>query len=124
VFVNHLRHGVAQQHNILVKRLNLPLQLDAVNQINGHRYVFATQGIEEGVLQKLAFIAPDIFRVQELLSRFLTLPQRLMGLGSLAITVASRRHCSIFVSIRILRSFKVNPQRRAHQVKFFAKPAF
>jgi hypothetical protein len=40
VFVNHLRHGIAKQNHILVKGFNLSLQLDAVDQINGHGDVF------------------------------------------------------------------------------------
>jgi len=35
VFVNHLVDGVLQQHDKLVKRLHLTLQLDAVHQIDG-----------------------------------------------------------------------------------------
>ena len=65
MFVNHLRHRVAKQHYILIKRLYLTLQLYAVNQINGNRDVLFTQGVEEGVLEKLAFVGHDIFRVQE-----------------------------------------------------------
>ena len=66
VLVDHLGHGVAQQHNVLIERFDLALQLDAIDEIDGHRHVLATQGIEEGVLQKLTFvIAHDILRVQE-----------------------------------------------------------
>ena len=43
MFVNHLGHGVAQQHDILVKRFNLALELDAVYQVNGDRYMLAPQ---------------------------------------------------------------------------------
>ena len=64
MFVNHLRNGVAQEHNILVKRFNLALQLDAVDQVNRDRDVLAAKLIQERVLQELAFvIAHDIFRV-------------------------------------------------------------
>ena len=65
VLVNHLRDGVAQQHDVLVKRLNLPLQLDAIDQVDGHRHVLAAQGVEEGVLEELSFVAHDILRVQK-----------------------------------------------------------
>src|SRR5690606_16531856 len=55
----------SQQHDILIKRLNLALKLDAIHQVNGHRNVLPAQGVEEGILQKLAFIAHDILRVQK-----------------------------------------------------------
>ena len=67
MLVDHLSHCIAQQHHILIERLDLPLQLDPVNQINGHWNMLPTQCVEEGVLQKLAFIAHDILRVQVLL---------------------------------------------------------
>ena len=65
VFVDHLRHGVAQQHNVLDKLFYLALQLDAVDQVNGHRHVFPTQLVQEWILQELAFVvAHDMLRVQ------------------------------------------------------------
>ena len=63
MLVDHLRNRVAQQHDILVKRLNLPLKLDAIDQINGNRYMLTAQGVEEWVLKKLAFVTHDILRV-------------------------------------------------------------
>src|SRR5690554_1252448 len=45
VLVNHLSYGVAQQYDVLVKGFNLPLQLDAVNQINGYGDVVLTKGV-------------------------------------------------------------------------------
>ena len=67
MLINHLRHRVAKQHDILVERFNLTLKLDPVDEINRHRYMLATQGVEKWILQKLAFIiAHDIFRVQKL----------------------------------------------------------
>ena len=66
MLVNHLSHGVAEQHNILVKRFDLALQFDPVDEINRNRHMLATQGIEKWVLQELTFIvAHDIFRVQK-----------------------------------------------------------
>src|SRR3954466_12761125 len=35
MLVDHLRDGIAQQHHVLVERLDLPLQLDAVDEIDG-----------------------------------------------------------------------------------------
>jgi hypothetical protein len=51
----------------LVKRFDLTLQLDAVDQINRDRHVLAAQCVQEGVLQELAFVAHDILRVQKFL---------------------------------------------------------
>jgi hypothetical protein len=68
VFVNHLRDGVAQQHDVLVERFDLALQLDAVDEVNRHWHMLTTQSVEEGVLQQLTFvvvIAHDILRVLE-----------------------------------------------------------
>jgi hypothetical protein len=69
MLVNHLGDRVAKQDNVLVKRFNLALQLDAVNQVNRDRHMFAAQGVEERVLQELTFvvIAHDILRVSELI---------------------------------------------------------
>lgn len=63
VLIDHLCHRIAQQHDVLVKGLDLPLQLDAIDQVNGHGHMLTAQCVEEGVLQKLAFIAHDILRV-------------------------------------------------------------
>src|SRR5262249_47681756 len=43
VLVDHLRHGVAQQHHVLVEGFDLALELDAVDQVDGYRDVFSTQ---------------------------------------------------------------------------------
>ena len=64
VLVHHLSHGIAQQHDILIERFDLALQLDAVHKINGHRYMLAAQRVQKRVLEKLAFVAHDMFRVQ------------------------------------------------------------
>ena len=58
VFVNHLGHGIAQQDHILIKRFNLPLQFDSVNQIDGNWDVLTTQCVQERILEKLAFAFP------------------------------------------------------------------
>ena len=63
MLVDHLRDRVPQQHDILVKRLDLTLEFDSVYQIDGNRDVLSTQCVEKRVLQKLAFIAHDILRV-------------------------------------------------------------
>ena len=50
VFVDHLADSVLQQNHELVEGFDLALQLDAVNQIDGNRYAFLTQGIQVRVL--------------------------------------------------------------------------
>jgi hypothetical protein len=50
VFVDHLADCVLQQNHELVEGFNLALQLDAVDQIDGNRYAFLTQGIQVRVL--------------------------------------------------------------------------
>jgi hypothetical protein len=67
MLVDHLRYGVAQQDNVLVERLDLSLQLDAVDEVDRHRDMFSPEGVKEGILQKLPFVAHDILRVQKLL---------------------------------------------------------
>jgi len=82
VFVNHLGHRVAKQHHVLIERLDLPLKLDAIDQVDGHWNMFSTQCVEERVLQKLAFIAHDILRVQDVVvNHHLTTAKRTLGRG-------------------------------------------
>jgi hypothetical protein len=62
-----LRHSIAQQYDVLIKGLNLTLQLDAINQINGNWHMLTAQGIQKWILQKLTFVVVhDILRVQKL----------------------------------------------------------
>src|SRR5260221_14353195 len=56
VLVNHLRHGVLEEHDVLVERFDLSLELDAVHQVDRNRYVFLAQRVEEWVLQQLALV--------------------------------------------------------------------
>lgn len=56
VFVDHLRHSVAQQYNVLIKRFDLALELDAVDQVDGHGHMLAAKDIEKWILQQLAFV--------------------------------------------------------------------
>jgi hypothetical protein len=53
VLIDHLGHGVAQQNNVLIKRLNVTLQLNAIDQIDRHWNVLFAQGIQKRVLQQL-----------------------------------------------------------------------
>jgi hypothetical protein len=50
VFVNHLADRVFQEHDELVERLDLPLQLDSVHEEDGNWNSFLSQGVEERVL--------------------------------------------------------------------------
>ena len=77
MFVNHLGDCVAKQNDVLVKGLDLALQLDPVDQIDRHGHMLPAKLVEERVLQKLAFvIAHDMLRVQiERVDRTRTIPQ-------------------------------------------------
>src|SRR5260221_1333175 len=50
VLVNHLRHGVLEEHDVLVERFDLALQLDAVDQVDRDRNVLLAQRVEKRVL--------------------------------------------------------------------------
>ena len=50
VLVHHLRHGVLEEHDVLVEGLDLALELDAVHQIDLYGYVFLAKGIQEWIL--------------------------------------------------------------------------
>ena len=66
MLVNHLGHSVFKQDNILIKGLNVTLQFDTVNKVDRNGHVLFSQQIQKGVLQKLAFVTHDIFRVESL----------------------------------------------------------
>jgi hypothetical protein len=51
VFVDHLADLVAQQHHTLIERLDRPLQLDAVDEVDGDRNAFTTQSVKKRILQ-------------------------------------------------------------------------
>src|SRR3954464_6999885 len=50
VLVDHLGHGIAEQDDVLVERLDLALQLDAVDEVDRDRNMLATQRVQERVL--------------------------------------------------------------------------
>ena len=50
VFVHHLADCIFQQHDILVKRLNLPLQLYSIHQKDRNRNTLFTKRVEKRVL--------------------------------------------------------------------------
>ena len=47
--VDPLSDGVAQQHDVLIERLDLALQLDAVDEVDRDRDVFLSQKIEDRI---------------------------------------------------------------------------
>ena len=63
MLVDHLSDRVSEQHHILIKRLDLPLKLDAVDQINGHGHVLFSKQVQKWVLKELTFVVHDILRV-------------------------------------------------------------
>jgi hypothetical protein len=50
MLVHHLGDGVLEQNDILIEGVDLPLQLDAVHEVDGNRHALAPQGIEKRVL--------------------------------------------------------------------------
>jgi hypothetical protein len=57
VLVDHLGHGIAKEHHVLIERFDLALQLDAVDEIDGHGNMLLAEQVKERILQKLTFIA-------------------------------------------------------------------
>jgi hypothetical protein len=55
MFVDHLAYAVFEQHYKLIEGLDLALQLDSVDQINGHWNPLLAQMIQKRFLQGLAF---------------------------------------------------------------------
>jgi len=53
MFVDHLTDLVFQQHDKIVERFDLALELDAVDQVDVHRYAFASQCVQKRILQRL-----------------------------------------------------------------------
>src|SRR5437870_11990018 len=50
VLVDHLGDGVFQQHDVLIERFDLSLQLDAVDEVDRNLHVLLAQEIQERVL--------------------------------------------------------------------------
>src|SRR3954468_22012292 len=57
VLVHHLRHGIFEEHDVLVEGFDLALELDAVDQVDRDRHMLLAQRVEEWVLQQLALVA-------------------------------------------------------------------
>ncbi len=81
VFVNHLGHGIAQQDHILIKRFNLSLQFDSVNQIDGNWDMFTTQCVQERIWRSWPLLLSDMLRVQNVVVKPRTLPHQLTAYG-------------------------------------------
>ena len=63
MLVDHLRHRVSQQPHFWEKRLYLPLQLDAIDQINGDGHMLFSEQVQKWILKELTFVVHDILRV-------------------------------------------------------------
>jgi hypothetical protein len=50
VLVDHLGDGITEQNHILVEGLDMSLELDPVDQVDGDRDVFLAQCVKEWVL--------------------------------------------------------------------------
>ncbi len=50
MLIDHLRHSVTQQDDVLVERLDIALQLDAIDEVDGNRHVLFAQRVQERVL--------------------------------------------------------------------------
>ena len=61
VLVDHLGDGVFEENDVLVERLHLALQLDAVDEVDGDLNVLFAQRVQERVLEGLPFIAHFLF---------------------------------------------------------------
>ena len=57
MLVHHLRDGVLEQYHVLVERLDLPLELDTVHEVDRDRHILAAERVQERVLEDLAFVA-------------------------------------------------------------------
>jgi len=62
VLVYHLRHGVLEEHDVLVEGLDLTLKLDSVDQIDRYRNVLLARVFRNGSCSNcplLLMIIPD-----------------------------------------------------------------
>jgi hypothetical protein len=50
MLVDHLADGILQENDKLVEGLDLSLQLDAVDEVDGNGYALPTQGVQEWLL--------------------------------------------------------------------------
>ena len=66
MLVHHLGNRITEQHDVLVERFDVPLKLDAVDQIDRDGDMLLAQQVQEGILQELPFVAHDMLRVGKL----------------------------------------------------------
>jgi hypothetical protein len=55
MFIYHLVNTVLEQNHELVKGIHLPLQLNAIDEVNRYRNLFLPKDIQERVLKRLPF---------------------------------------------------------------------
>src|SRR5688572_33497255 len=53
MLVDHLADAITQQHDELIERIDLPLQLDAVHEVNRDGHLLLAQRIQKRVLKRL-----------------------------------------------------------------------
>src|SRR5262245_52746346 len=64
VLVDHLADAIAQQDDELIEGIDLPLQLDAIHEVNRDGHLLLTQRIQKRVLKRLTLghtCSPDFF---------------------------------------------------------------
>src|SRR5947209_355112 len=54
MLVHHLTDAISQQDDELIERVDMSLQLDAVDEIDGYGHPLFAQGVQKWVLQRLA----------------------------------------------------------------------
>jgi hypothetical protein len=55
VLVNHLADGILEQDDELIEGFDLPLQLDAIDEVNRNGNALFAQGVQVRLLKGLAF---------------------------------------------------------------------
>lgn len=50
MLVHHLRHGVAQEHHILIERFDVAVQFDAIDEVDRDRNMLLAEQIQERTL--------------------------------------------------------------------------
>src|SRR5688572_108235 len=53
MLVDHLADAITQQHDELIERIDLPLQLDAIHEIDRDGHLLLAQRIQKRVLKRL-----------------------------------------------------------------------
>src|SRR5690606_8524029 len=69
MLIDHLTHRVAQEHDELVERVDLALQLDPVHEIDRNGNLLLAQRVQKRILQRLTFRHGRLLIIFRLLSR-------------------------------------------------------